>query len=199
MARSNSRGSQVAGLVGWIFADTLLVLVVIFLATQTGGAVQKPTPTSTAPPTTASATTTTKPPTRGVDSGFICFRVATNPALLTGSLSPQRDEHLKAIAQQVTDRLAQPDLKGRRAGVVLSFGVAEQPLVGADRASRFNAEILPRLGQFATRDDGGGVANRAFWGGNPKAGKPDGVITVNVYPLLEVGQEPLTGPPPEDC
>ena len=36
MARSRSRGSHVAGLVGWVFADTLLVLVVIFLATQTG-------------------------------------------------------------------------------------------------------------------------------------------------------------------
>lgn len=194
MARSENRGSQVTGLVGWIFADTLLVLVVIFLATQTGGAVQKPMDTSTAP-----TTTTTKPPTRGVDSGFLCFRVTTDPALLTGSPSPQRDEHLKAIEQQVANRLAQPDLTGRRAGVVLSFGVAEQPLVGSARANRFNEEILPRLGQFATRDDGGPVANRAFWGGNPKEGKPDGAITVNVYPLLEGGQEPLAGPPTEDC
>ncbi len=195
MAGSNGRGTQVTGLVGWIFADTLLVLVVIFLATQTGGAVQKPIATSTAPTTT----TTTKPPTRGVDSGYVCFRVSTDPALLTGPPSPQRDEHLGAIERQVLDRLAQPDLKGRRAGVVLSFGVAEQPLAGADRANAFNTEILPRLGPFATRDDGGRVASRAFWGGNPKAGKPDGAITVNVYPLLEGGQEPLAGPPPEDC
>jgi hypothetical protein len=195
MAGSNSRDSRVTGLVGWIFADTLLVLVVIFLATQTGGAVQKPLATSSAPPTT----TTTKPPTRGVDSGFVCFRVMTNPALLTGAPSPQRDEHLAAITRQVVDRLAQPDLNGRRAGVVLSFGVAGQPGVGTDRAKVFNAEILPRLGVFATRDDGGPVANRAFWGGNPKAGKPDGAITVNVYPLLEGGQEPIAGPPVEDC
>lgn len=196
MAGSEGRGAKVAGLVGWIFADTLLVLVVIFLATQTGGAVQKPLAPSTAPTTT---TTTPKPPTHGVDSGFICFRVVTNPVLLTGSPSPKRDEHLEAIERQVAERLAQPDLKGRRAGVVLSFGVAEQPLVGAARADAFNAEILPRLGLFATRDDHGPVANRAFWGGNPKAGKPDGVITVNVYPLLELGQEPLAGPPTEDC
>ncbi len=194
MVGSKSRSSQVTGLVGWIFADTLLVLVVIFLATQTGGAVQRPLAASTTPPTT-----TTKPPTRGVDSGFFCFRVATNPVLLAGPSSPQRDEHLAAIGKQVADRLARPDLKGRRAGVVLSFGVAEQPLVGADRAKAFNAEILPRLGPFATRDDGGPVANRAFWGGSSKAGKPDGVITVNIYPLLEGGQEPLAGPPPEDC
>jgi hypothetical protein len=196
MASPRSRGSQLTGLVGWIFADTLLVLVVIFLATQTGGAVQKPPEPSSSAPTT---TTTTKPPTRGVDSGFVCFRVSTDPALLTGSPSPQRDAHLKAVEQQVVDRLTQPDLNGRRAGVVLTFGVAEQPLAGADRAKVFNAEILPRLGSFAKRDDGGAVANRAFWGGNPKAGKPDGVITVNVYPLLEGGQEPLTGPPTEDC
>jgi hypothetical protein len=195
MPASNSRGSQITGLVGWIFADTLLVLVVIFLATQTGGAVQKPLATSTAPTTP----TTTKPPTRGVDSGFICFRVVTDPVLLTGPPSPQRDRHLTAIEQQVADRLTQPDMKGRRAGVVLSFGVAEQPLAGADRAKAFNAAILPRLGPFATRDDGGPVANRAFWGGKPKAGEPDGAITVNVYPLLEGGQEPLSGPPKEDC
>ncbi|MGW4211260.1 hypothetical protein ACWEIJ_24930 [Lentzea sp. NPDC004789] len=198
MATSRNRGSQLTGLVGWIFADTLLVLVVIFLATQTGGAVQKPPEPSSSAPTTTT-TTTTKPPTRGVDSGFVCFRVSTDPALLTGSPSPQRDAHLKAVEQQVVDRLTQPDLKGRRAGVVLTFGVAEQPLAGADRAKAFNAEILPRLGAFAKRDDGGEVANRAFWGGNPKADKPDGAITVNVYPLLEGGQEPLTGPPTEDC
>jgi hypothetical protein len=199
MAQSDSSGSRVTGLVGWIFADTLLVLVVIFLATQTGGAVQKPLATSTAPSTTPPTTTTTKPATRGVDSGFICFRVLTNPALLTGAPSPQRDEHLAAVQRQVVNRLAQPDLNGRRAGVVLSFGVAQEPLVGADRAKAFNAEILPRLGSFATRGDGGPVAKRAFWGGNPKAGKPDGVITVNVYPLLEGDQEPIAGPPVEDC
>jgi hypothetical protein len=99
----------------------------------------------------------------------------------------------------VTDRLAHPDLNGRRAGVVLSFGVADQPQAGEDRANAFNAEILPRLGLFATRADGGPVASRAFWGGNPKAGKPDGAIIVNVYPLLEGSQEPLAGPPVEDC
>jgi hypothetical protein len=168
---------------------------VIFLATQTGGAVPKPVATS-APPTT---TTTTRPPTRGVDSGFICFRVDANPALLTGPPSPQRDEHLDAIQRQVTDRLAQPDLNGRRAGVVLSFGVADQPQAGEDRAKAFNAEILPRLGPFAIRADSGPVASRAFWGGNPKTGKPDGAIIVNVYPLLEGSQEPLAGPPVEDC
>lgn len=195
MAPSKDRGSQVTGLVGWIFADTLLVLVVIFLATQTGGAVQKPPPVSS--PTTT--TTTTKPPTRGVDSGFVCFRVPADPALLTGPPSPQRDAHLAAIEQSVRDQLTRTGLQDRRAGVVLSFGVADEPTAGADRAKAFNAEILPRLGPFATRDDGGSVANRAFWGGDPKAGKPDGSITVNVYPLLEGGQEPLPGPPAEDC
>jgi hypothetical protein len=197
MPSTTNNGSQLTGLVGWIFADTLLVLVVIFLATQTGGAVQKPpTPSSSAPPTT---TTTTKPPTRGVDSGFVCFRVPTDPALLTGSPSPQRDAHLADVERLANEQLARTGLKDRRAGVVLSFGVADEPTSGADRAKAFNAEILPRLVPFAKRDDGGDVANRAFWGGNPRAGKPDGAITVNVYPLLEGGQEPLAGPPVEDC
>ncbi|MFD0205901.1 MULTISPECIES: hypothetical protein [Saccharothrix] len=194
MKRRAESGSNLVGVVGWIFADSLLVLVVIFLATQTGGAVSTPT---TSTKTTTTTTTSTPPP--GVDSAFICFRVTADPTLLTGRASPERDAHLKAVEDQVVARLSQPDLNGRRAGVVLSFGVADQPTSGADRAKAFNAEILPRLGAFSHRDDGGLVASRAFWGGNPKEGKPDGSITVNVYPMIEGRHGPLNTVPVEDC
>ena len=63
--------------------------------------------------------------------------------------SPQRDAHLAEIEQLMKDQLARTGLKDRRAGVVLSFGVADEPTAGADRAKAFNAEILPRLGPFA--------------------------------------------------
>ncbi|WNV87630.1 hypothetical protein [Umezawaea sp. Da 62-37] len=182
------------GVVGWIFADTLLVLVVAFLATQTGGAVSKPAPT-----TTTATTTTTPTVPLGVDSGFVCFRVLADPALLAGLPSHQRDDHLKAVEEQVLARLAQPDLLGRQAGIVLSFGVADEPLTGEARATAFNSEVLPRLGVFSHRPDGAVVASRAFWGGNPKSGKPDGAITVNVYPMTSSSQGPIAIPPTEDC
>ncbi|MEU5692305.1 hypothetical protein [Actinosynnema sp. NPDC020468] len=188
-------GANLVGIVGWIFADTLLVLVVVFLATQTGGAVSvAPSSTTTTTPTT---TTSTAPP--GVDSVFVCFRVTADPALLVAPPSPQRDGALKAVEDQLTARLAQPDLAGRRAGIVLAFGVADQPQTGEARAAAFNTDVLPRLGRFAHRDDGGVVPSRAFWGGNPRPDKPDGAITVNVYPMIEGSYGPLAPTPAQDC
>ncbi|MEU4807161.1 hypothetical protein [Actinosynnema sp. NPDC023587] len=194
MKRRPDNGSNLVGVVGWIFADSLLVLVVVFLATQTGGAVSTPTSSTT---TTTTTTAPTAPP--AVDSAFVCFRVAADANLMTGPASPERDAHLRSVEGQVVHRLAQPDLVGRRAGVVLSFGVADDPTRGTDQAEAFNAEVLPRLGAFAHRDDGGPVANRAFWGGNPKEGKADGSITVNVYPMIEGRHGPLGTTPAEDC
>ncbi|HYS34442.1 MAG TPA: hypothetical protein VEO01_02220 [Pseudonocardiaceae bacterium] len=182
--------SNLTGLVGWIFADTLLVLVVIFLATQTGGAVSQPLPRPTTPrPTPTPTTTVTAPP--GVDSNYVCFPILTDPSLSS-------DVALQAIENQVANRLAQPDLTGRRAGVVLTFGVANDPGTGITRATTFNADILPQLGSFFQRGDGSVVASRAFWGGNPKQGEPDGTIVMDIYPLVGDGFGPLTGPS-ADC
>lgn len=196
-------GLSLLSVIGWIFADMLLVLVVIFLATQTGGAVA-PNPVSssrtTPPPTTTTTTATTTTPALppGVDSNYVCFRVATDPAVLTGPPSPLRDAHLADLQRQVADRLAQPDLAGRKAGIVLTFGVAESPGDGINRASIFNNEILPRLGEDFRRADGPVVANRAFWGGRPAANKPPGTLSVNLYPIVDAQHGPLTQPP-VDC
>ncbi len=75
------------GVVGWIFADMLLVLVVLFLATQTGGAVTRPPPAthSESPPQPTTPSPGLPP---GVDSNFVCLRVVTDPALLIASCSP---------------------------------------------------------------------------------------------------------------
>ncbi|QQQ78169.1 hypothetical protein IOD16_06775 [Saccharothrix sp. 6-C] len=199
MKRSKRRGSRsdgnLVGVVGWIFADTLLVLVVVFLATQTGGAVSLPAPTTST--TTPTTTTSTAPP--AVDSGYVCFLVTADVVLRDKSPSPQRDAALKSVEDQMWARLAQPDLAGRRAGVVLTFGTADHADPGEVSAAAFNAEVLPRLGRFSHREDGSVVASRAFWGGNPKEGEPDGAITVNVYPLIEGAHGPLTEPPPVNC
>jgi hypothetical protein len=191
--------TSLLGVVGWIFADLLLVLVVVFLATQTGGAVTRPPiaiPSESATPQPASPS---PGPTPGVDSNFVCLRVNTEPTLLTGAPSAARDAHLADIERQVRERTSQPDLAGRRAGIVLSFGIADSPDDGVRRASMFNAEILPRVPPVFRRADGGPVANRAFWGGRPRGDRRSGAIEVNIYPIIDATHGPLTQPGPESC
>ena len=197
--RAGTDGRDLLGPAGWIFADVLLALAVVFLATQPGEALPSPdgptttgstsTTTASTTTTTVGTTTTTRPP--GVDSRFVCFRVQADAALLTGPASPARDAHLAALEQQVADRLAQPDLKGRRAGIVLSFGVADQPATGRARAEAFNRDVLPRLPAAFQRPGGGSVANRAFWDGQAEPGAPDGSIAVNIYPIVDADHGPL--------
>jgi len=196
--RDTGNGIGLLSVIGWIFADMLLVLVVIFLATQTGSSVAEPPPTSSTTTTTPPSTTTTTTPPPGVDSSYICFRVYTDPALLTSPPSPERDTHIGQIQQEVKDRLAQPDLTGRTAGIVLSFGVANQPGDGKYYASIFNSEILPNFDNFR-RKDGSIVANRSFWGGSARNDRAPGVIIVNVYPVLDGQHGPIPPPPVEDC
>ncbi|GAA1027135.1 hypothetical protein GCM10009557_07330 [Virgisporangium ochraceum] len=191
--------TRLLGVIGWIFADMLLVLVVVFLATQTGGAVTippaavasgSPTPTPSSPSPEA---------TPGVDSDFVCLRVDTDPALLTGGPSAARDAHLADIERQVRERVSQPDLAGRRAGIVLSFGIADLPDDGTKRAAAFNREILPRLPAVFRRADGGPVANRPFWGGRPRGDRRSGAIEVNIYPIIDATHGPLARPGAETC
>jgi hypothetical protein len=190
-------GGHLPSLVGWIFADVLLALAVVFLATQSGGAMPRVEPATTDGTTTTTTTTTTTPPTTtttappGVDSRFICFRVRADGGVLTGPASAQRDQQLDDLEAQVRARLAQPDLSGRRAGIVLSFGVADEPGPGRQRAEVFNDEILPRFSETFRRTDGSVVAKRAFWDGQPTATRPAGSIMVNIYPLVDADHGPL--------
>ncbi|MFY1635133.1 hypothetical protein ACN27F_17975 [Solwaraspora sp. WMMB335] len=189
--------ARLLGIVGWVFADMLLVLVVVFLATQTGGAVTPsavatPTPAATPSASPTSQVTNRSPePPPGVDSDFVCMRIDTNPALLTGAPSAARDAHLAAIERQVKERTSQPDLAGRKAGIVLSFGVADSPDEGTRYADAFNTEILPRLPAVFGRADGAVVGSRAFWGGRPREGRKSGSIEVNIYPMIDATNGPL--------
>ena len=97
------------------------------------------------------------------------------------------------------ERLSGPDLAGRRAGIVLTFGVADQPNDGRIRAEAFNRDILPRFDPAFRRADGGEVASRAFWDGRPTPEHPPGSISVNIYPIIESGQTPLAPEAQIDC
>jgi hypothetical protein len=187
------------GLAGWVFADSLLALAVVFLATLPNALPPDPPPADAEITTTSAAPTTEPEPPPAVDSRFVCFRVGTDPALLIAPPSPARDAQLDDIARQVGEQLNRPDLSGRRAGIVLTFGVADQPGDGRVRAEAFNRDILPRFDPAFRRPDGGEVASRAFWDGRPTSEHPPGSISVNIYPLIENGQRPLTPEAQTDC
>jgi hypothetical protein len=187
------------GLAGWVFADTLLALAVVFLATLPNALPPDPPPADMSIETTSAAPTTEPERPPAVDSRFVCFRVGTDPVLLTGPSSPARDAQLNAIARQVADQLNGPNLAGRRAGIVLTFAVADLPGDGRTRAEAFNRDILPRFDPAFRRPDGGEVASRAFWDGRPTSDHPPGSISINIYPIIENGQAPLTPEAEIDC
>lgn len=170
---------NIVALVGWVFADTLLALAVVFLATQ-----------ESRPPDPAVVEEPPRP--IGVDSRFVCLRVQTDPAVLAGPPGPQRDAVVANMSNQLRLGLARPELAGRRAGIVLSFGVAATPGEGIARAAAFNAAVLPRFPGVFRRADGAAVASRPFWDGGPKPGKPDASVSVNIYPVIDDAHPPLT-------
>jgi len=194
--------SDLMGLVGWLFADVLLALAVVFLATQTGGAVVLPPSAAETTTTTTTALPPPEPPPgpTGVDGEYVCLRVELDAGLLLADPStPGRDAHLKEVEDRFRAQLDAQGLGGRDAGIVLTFGVASDALVGRERAERFNAELLPRFPVFQ-RSDGSVVASRAFWDGASPAAGPEGSMQVNVYPILDAAHPAIPpGPAHNRC
>ncbi len=199
MARRRRNGTDLLGLVGWVFADMLLVLALVFLATQPGNpnGSDRLAPRSTTTSTPTSSTTTTIPPTTtttippGVDSEFVCFLVNTNPSVLEGPDGPEKDAHLADLQAQTEARLAENGLLDRKAGIVLTFGVAPTAGPGKTTADAYNKAVLPRIPAVFTAPDGGPTANRAFWDGAGGPGKQTGTVAVNVYPITDTDHPPL--------
>lgn len=193
--RRSASWTDPLGLVGWVFADLLLGLAVVFLATQPGDPSAGRNTTATAVPTTTTttapvATTTTLP--AGVDRQYLCFRVFADPQVLLSPPSPIRDQYVGLLAEQVRRALDALDARSRRAGIVISFGRATTPGEGRDIAQRFNDIVLPEIPRVF-----GNSASRAFWDGQPTSEAPYGSVAVNVYPITTGETEPL--PPANDC
>lgn len=177
------------GLVGWVFADLMLALVIVFLATQPGDprAGATPTTTTTTTTTTAPATTTTTKPAAppSVDSNYICIRLQTDPSELTAG----RPEYVAQVAGEVNQKLKDAGLSGRRAGIVLIFGVSSDLSRGSGYAKRFNELVVPAVsGPFV------GSARRPFYGSG-KGQIPEGSIELNIYPLVGPTEPRLPGSP----
>jgi hypothetical protein len=198
MSRTRRLWSDPLGLVGWVFADLLLALFLVFLAVQPGDPNAKAraaggsTSTTTTTTTTAPApTTTTVPP--GVDQEYLCFRIQTNRGLLQGGPSLERDQHVRELAAQVVDQLRRLDAGDRRAGIVLAFGVATIPNEGRELARVFNELVLPEVPDVFSQS-----AVRNFWDGAETERRPGDSVAVNLYPLTDGSTEPLP-PSPDDC
>jgi hypothetical protein len=183
---------ELISLVGWLFADLLLALVLIFLASQPGDptALDRAEAARGIETTTTTTTTTTVPPTTtttippGVDNAYGCFVVTTDPAILENGSHPDHDQQLRDVTTRVQEGLERVGLGGRRAGIVLSFGVVnDEPGAGTQLAETFNELVLPRLpGVFA--GPAGLTANRALWS-DLGPNQQNGMIEVNVYPLIQ--------------
>lgn len=209
MKRRRGTTTDLLSLVGWVFADLLLALTIVFIATQPGnpeagaelaarGADASTTTTSTSTSTTTTTTTVpTAPP--GVDSEFFCFVVRTDPAVLEGPEGPERDLQLLDLANQTRAELARVGASNRRAGIVLSFGASDEPGPGTSTANAFNALVLPLVPEVFT--DGAGVptASRGFWNGNPTAEKPRGAVVVNLYPITDAAHPPMPKGSGQSC
>lgn len=193
--RRRRTASDPLGLVGWVFADLLLGLAVVFLATQPGdpnaGAGPSDTTTTTAPPTT---TTTEAPEVEvepGVDTQYRCIRVQADPALLSQPPGPARDQYGDQLALVLLLKLREQNLERRDAGIVLLFGTADNSGVGKIYSEQFRDLVLPRIPELS------GSATRPFWGGGPTVNAAPGSIELNIYPLIGPGRPPLG--PANEC
>jgi hypothetical protein len=180
---NNAGRSDPLGIVGWVFADMLLALVLVFMGTQPGDPTAGKTPPATT--TTTLPTTTTTPPTttttapRGVDREYICLRVQTEPGRLGSAAAPGDEGYLVSLTEELRQLLASTGMAGREAGVVLSFGVSTTPGPGRATAEAYNELILKRLPEVF-----GSSAVRGFWDGTPGQ-NPAGSVMLNLYPFTD--------------
>ncbi|MDT7845196.1 hypothetical protein [Streptomyces justiciae] len=158
-------------LAGWLFADLFLVLFVVVLGMVASdgagetGAKKSPKP-SASPSSSASPSPsrTAKGPT-GLDPKRHTIAVslssgATGRAAGSGGLNAA--DRKKIIA--ALDKEMGKSGDGRRIGMVITFGVAPQAMLGAatDLAEDVNATLKSRRPQAFC---GGNVGTRPFWSG----------------------------------
>lgn len=201
MRRRPRSDSDPLGVVGWVFADLMLVLVLVFMGTQLGNpnAGAKPrtvalispsTTTSTLAPTTTTTTTmapttttTTTTPTLGIESGYVCIvvpGVATGASFNSGTISdPER------VISETRARLTSETwpYRDRKLGMVLVWGIANANNRKPARAlaEQFKDEVLPALIDLAPAGIEE-IPSRVLWHG---MGGRVGSILLDVYFVAE--------------
>jgi hypothetical protein len=216
MRRRPKSDSDPLGIVGWVFADLMLVLVLVFMGTQLGNpnAGAKPktvalmssstttstlaptttTTTTTLAPTTTTTTTTTTTPTLGIESGYVCIvvpEVATGAAFSNGTISdPER------VIEETRARLTSETwpYRDRKLGMVLVWGIANANNRKPARAlaEQFKDEVLPALIDLAPAGIEE-IPSRVLWHG---MGGRVGSILLDVYFVAEPDLPNMARVPP---
>lgn len=146
----NLRVSMIA-LAGWLFADLLLAFSIVVLGTQ------EP------PPKPVAAPTPTKAPRQALERRYVEIELAVDPdEARSGSGAA-----VEALRRAIRD---EPGLRGRKAGMVLTFGA--QHSGGEGFAHDVNA-LLPRVDRALFAD----VATRDF----QLLGTGGGALMLNIY------------------
>ncbi|MEV5880069.1 hypothetical protein AB0L75_38860 [Streptomyces sp. NPDC052101] len=140
-------------LAGWLFADLLLLLLVIALGSlpreQRTGTAPRPSAPSSPPPSTQAAE-------RGLVLKPCSFTVRT------GSDA--------SVRQQLGKQLSGAGVADRTAGFVLAFGTAPDPQPGQDAADKVNSQITGGFSLFRH------APKRGYWKGGPS-----GQVRIDVF------------------
>jgi hypothetical protein len=130
---------------GWLFADMLLVLTMLFLA-STSFVLPKPpstpTPTIVTPDPTLTTMTPTPTPAPHLEQNYHRFKIQVDP----NGLLQNNPNATNAVIQQVT---AQPFLRGRQAGLMIAYGGApdDSQIGRAEDIANRVYNILQNLGK----------------------------------------------------
>jgi hypothetical protein len=108
--RMDLRGAALFGAAGWLFADLLLALAMVFLVANSHG---KPIPIPTPAPPTPTPTPTVPPTPVVLDPNSVAFSMRLDPGLLRAGDLSTKQTVLSAVLSH---------LGGKHAGLVLTFG-----------------------------------------------------------------------------
>ncbi|MFJ9894375.1 hypothetical protein ACIQPR_13770 [Streptomyces sp. NPDC091280] len=155
--RSGSPVSRTVLLAGWLFADLLLLLLVIALGSlpreERTSSTASPSPSSSAPPSESPSPQVAE---RGLVLKPCSFTVSTGSA---GS-----------VRSQLAAQLRQAGVADRTAGFVLSFGTAPQPEAGQEAAEKVNRYLTGGLSGFRH------APKRGYWKGGES-----GKVRIDVF------------------
>lgn len=145
-------------LAGWLFADLLLLLLVIALGSLPKEERHKPPNPSPTPSETATAS-----PSQSA-------QVAEQGLVLKPCSFTVKTGSAASVRGQFTKQLRSAGVDGRTAGFVLSFGTAPEPGPGQAAAERVNSVITKEMPRFRN------APKRGYWKGGPS-----GNVRIDVF------------------